>query len=214
MQPVPERRRKPLQRMSEHRKQVFLETMRQTGSFRAASAMASPHCKTTDVHPAPGAASFRDLMKRDPLFADQVREAREHALGRAEALLSERMLEPDTRPIFNRAGELLGVQRDHRNCNTLLLRFLERHDADWAPKKHIDGRMQHEHANVSLGEGGMSYVLQARDILALPEHERAEFMRMLETIEGARGGGVEVVSGGARPKALPAGDEAGGGPRD
>jgi len=91
-------------------------------------------------------------------------------------------------------------------CNALLLRFLERHDAGWAPKKHIDGRMQHEHSGVSLGVGGLSYVLQPRDILALPDHERGEFMRMLEVIESSRAG-AEAPNGQHEPKTLPAGDE-------
>lgn len=171
-------------RLTPERKRIFLDAVRQTGSLRAAAALASPHSDPSTYRP--GYETFRDAARRDPAFAQEIREALNDAMGAAEKLLAERMLTPDTRPIFDKNGNLLGVQTDHRNANQLLLAFLARHDPNsWAPKKHLGGEIAHQHDHRhEFGPGRLS--IHPSDILALPEEDRAAFMRYVEVIEQAR----------------------------
>lgn len=181
---------KSVQRITPARKKVFLETLRQTGSMRAAAAAASPHCakqRASANGSGPGYESFRDAIRKDPEFAEEAKAAMNEALGSAEQVLAKRMLTPDRRPIFDKQGQLLGFQEDTRNANTLLLRFLERHDSGWAPRKHVTGEMQHTHTDASLGDAaGYAYIVRSADVLALPPDERAQLIGLLEKIEAAR----------------------------
>ncbi len=186
-------RPKSQQRVTERRKAAFLEALRQTGSLRWAATLASPHLGSEpreDGH-GRGWEAFRDAMRRDPVFAAQVEEALSAALGTAEKLLAERMLTPDTRPIYDKNGALLGVQTDHRNANALLLRFLERHSPDhWAPKKSLTGTVTHDHTHEhTLGPATPGYTVTASDLLGLPEDKRRLLVALLEDVEDNRDAG-------------------------
>jgi hypothetical protein len=182
--------RRSIQRVDERRKQVFLETLRQTGSLRWAATIASPHLAGDPARDprrggkGHGFESFRDAMRRDPVFAAEVEAALAHALGTAEKLLAERMLTPDTRPIVDKNGNVVAVATDHRNANALLLRFLERHDPGWAPRKNVSGEIAHQHQHThELAAAEPGYTITARDIRALPEDKQRLLLSLLDEIE-------------------------------
>lgn len=209
------------QPVTERRKAAFLEALRQTGSLRWAAAIASPHL---GGEPRPGGKargfeSFRDAMRRDPVFAAEVEEALSVALGTAEKLLAERMLTPDTRPIVDKNGAVVAVATDHRNANTLLLRFLERHSPDhWAPKKQLSGTVTHDHTHQhTLGPATPGYTITADDLLALPDDKRRLLVSILDEVEHNREQPEPVATVPALPAPEPHGadgDEDAGGPRD
>ncbi|MEQ8769224.1 MAG: hypothetical protein RIB60_01810 [Phycisphaerales bacterium] len=160
------------QPMTEDRRRVFLEVLATTGSMQAAAAAASPHCTGRR----PGYETFRDLIRSDPSFAEAVAEARQRALGRVEEEIARRAFAPDERPIFGKDGKLLGVQSDHRNANTLLLRLAERLDPEaWTPKKHLSGTVSHQHEH----SHAVMFALEARHVLLLEPHDQEALMSLL-----------------------------------
>lgn len=194
MSTLEETPRRSIQRIDDRRKAAFLEALRQTGSFRWAATIASPHLhgrERKSGRRGHGYESFRDAMRRDPIFAAAVHEAQSYALGRAEQILAERMLTPDTRPIIDKNGVVVAVATDHRNANTLLLRFLERHDGGWAQKKHVAGEVahQHQHQHVhTLSPGEPGFTVTASDIRALPEERQRLLLSLLDEVDEAREG--------------------------
>lgn len=156
------------------RQDVFLDVLRQTGSISGAAAAATPHGEGDR----PGYRSFLDLMKRDPEFAREVEEAKNHALGRVEQEISRRAFTPDERPIFAKDGTLLGVHRDHRNANQMLLRLAERLSDDWSPKKHVTGEVEHKHLHAHA-----VFQLELEHLELLHPDERERFVSLLSLIE-------------------------------
>ena len=160
------------QPMTEDRRRVFLEALATTGSMQAAAAAASPHCTGRR----PGYETFRDLIRSDPAFAEAVAEAKQRALGRVEEEIARRAFKPDERPIFGKDGALLGVQTDHRNANTLLLRLAERLDPEaWTPKKHLSGTVSHQHDH----SHAVMFALEARHVLLLDANDQEALMSLL-----------------------------------
>lgn len=89
-------------RIGPARRRAFLRALAETGSFVAAARAASPHCK----HPLGPASSFRQLMKRSPEFADQVRAAEDEATAKLEKIEMERACLGVERPVvFSRGPE-------------------------------------------------------------------------------------------------------------
>lgn len=222
MSTLEETPRRSIQRIDDRRKAAFLEALRQTGSFRWAATIASPHLHGRERRSGRrghGYESFRDAMRRDPIFAAAVEEAQSFALGRAEQILAERMLTPDTRPIIDKNGVVVAVATDHRNANTLLLRFLERHSPDhWAPKKQLSGTVAHDHTHQhTLGPTTPGYTVTADDLLALPDDKRRLLVSILDEVEQNREQQEPVAALPALPAAQPplaVRDEEAGGPRD
>src|SRR5262245_28853082 len=107
------RRQAPI---TEARKQAFLDALRRTGSMRYSASYASPHLGDDDRtdRMGRGAESFRDLMKRDPMFAAAVQEAVDAYIGDIENLLQERLRTPNRRPIFDKNGVQIGVEENMR----------------------------------------------------------------------------------------------------
>jgi len=160
------------QPVSDDRRRVFLEALATTGSMQAAAAAASPHCSGRR----PGYESFRDLIRTDAAFAEAVAEAKQRALGRVEEEIARRAFKPDERPIFGKDGSLLGVQTDHRNANTLLLRLAERLDPEaWTPKKHLSGTVSHQHDH----SHAVMFALEARHVLLLEPTDQEALMSLL-----------------------------------
>jgi hypothetical protein len=188
--------------VTEERKKLFLATLAQTGSWRAAAAAASGHL-IRDGHPGSrlGVGAFANLAKRDPAFAEQVREALDAAIANVEHALYDRINLPNRRPIFDKQGNLLGHDENWRDANMLGLRFLERHDQNWVQKKQIDGTQHVVHSEAGVGSGA-AYVLKPADIMLLPPEKRAALIALLEDVEQARDEQEADAPADARP-ALP-----------
>ncbi len=121
----------------------------------------------------PGYASFRDLIRKDPEFAQQVADARQHALGLVERTIAERALTPERRPIFVK-GEVVDWVEDRRSSDKLLLAVARRLDPGaWSEKSElkVDGRVRHEHAHM--------FVLEARHVMLLDDGDRETLVALL-----------------------------------
>ena len=184
--------RRPMQRVTAERKRVFLKVLAETGSRSAAAAAASPHLDGGDGD-RPGYESFRDLWKRDPAFALEVRRAETQALGRVESEIARRAFSPDTRPIFDRQGNKIGEQIDSRPANVLLLRLAERMaPRTWVQQKlhQIEGKIAHDHQHsVAVA------TLEPSDVLLLEPAEQDELLRLVGKI-------AELKSGTDKPKGV------------
>ncbi len=184
--------RRGCQRMTKERREIFLRVLAETGSRSAAAAAASPHLDGGDGD-RPGYESFRDLWKRDPEFALEVQRAESTALGRVESEIAKRAFTLDERPIFDRAGNKIGVQTDSRPANQMLLRLAERlAPQTWQQRKHheIDGKIAHAHQqSVSVA------TLEPTDVLLLEPDEQNELLRLVGKI-------AELKTGSDKPKGV------------
>ena len=171
--------RRGCQRITEERRQVFIRVLAETGSRSAAAAAASPHLDGGDGS-RPGYESFRDLWKRDPKFALEVQRAETLALGRVESEIARRAFQLDERPIFGKDGKLLGVQKDSRPANQMLLRLAERLAPQvWQQRKRheVDGKIAHDHQHsVAVAK------LEPADVLLLAPDEQTTLLALIEKI--------------------------------
>ena len=159
-------------RLDERRREVFLETLRRTGSVSAASAAATPHSDGGKENRA-GYRTFLDEIKRRPEFAQQVEEAKQHALGLVEETIARRAMTPEKTPIFQK-GELVGYRESYRDANQLLLRLAERLSPEaWASKKHIKGEVEHRHEH---RVGIVMFRVEAEDVMLLDDESERELL--------------------------------------
>jgi hypothetical protein len=204
------------------RAQVFLDALHKTGSYHAAAAIASPHLVRRGSKHC-GVGTFREYARRNPEFAIAVEAAMGDVRGRMEALVLERAMNPDERPIFHpKTGELLGVAKDSRPANQMLSLWLSSHDpSKWAPKQHVKNDVTVTNTNGDLTSGA-NYVIKADDILLLDDTEREQLIGLLEKIESDRDADAAALpeprrpynnqGWGPQPAALPQGQEDGDGP--
>jgi hypothetical protein len=168
------------------RAQIFLETLKKTGSYYGAAAAASPHLvRRGSQHCSVGA--FREYARRNPEFAQEVEAAMGEVRGRMEALVLERALNPDERPIFHpKTGNLLGIAKDSRPANQMLSLWLASHDpGKWAPKTHVKSDVTVTNTNSDLTSGA-HYIIKSDEILLLDDSERVQLIALLEKIEHGR----------------------------
>lgn len=168
------------------RAQAFVEALRLTGSYNAAAAAASPHLVRRGSKQC-SVGKFREYAKRNPEFAAEVEAAMESVRGRMEALVLERAMTPDEKPIFNqRTGELLGVAKDSRPANQMLALWLSSHDPNrWAPKQHVKSDVTVTNADADLTSGA-NYLIKPNDILLLDDADRQALVDLLTKIEERR----------------------------
>ncbi len=142
----------------------------------AAANAASPHAEAKDGRG--GYSTFRDLVRRDPIFAEEAAAARDQALGKVEQEIVKRAFTPDERPIFGKDGKLLGVHTDHRNSNAMLLALARRLSPEAWSERHqlqVDGRVIHQH------QGGGTE-LRSEHIELLSEPEQAVLLALIGKI--------------------------------
>lgn len=166
--------------ISEERKRVFLESLRETGSIHRAAAAATPHGTSKTE---PGRSAFRELRQRDPDFELQVQEAIQDFLGKAEALVAERAFAPEVRRHYDRQGNLVGEDESYREANRLLTRVLAKHDPSWRESKNIDSTLQ-----VSGGVSHDHLQLKMADLIHLSKPEQQQLLGLLEKVHAARNG--------------------------
>jgi hypothetical protein len=167
------------------RAEAFLIALRETGSYSAAAAAASPHLAAKGSKSC-SIGAFREYARRNPQFAENVEAAMTEVKGRMEALVLERAMTPDERPIFGKNGALLGVQKDSRPANQMLALWLASHDpGKWAAKQSIKSEVTVNNADGSL-TGGQAYIVKPADVLLLDEADRVKLIDLLSKLEDRR----------------------------
>jgi hypothetical protein len=167
------------------RAEAFLIALRQTGSYSAAAAAASPHLAAKGSKSC-GVGAFREYARRNPQFAEDVEAAMTAVKGEMEALVLERARTPDERPIFGKNGALLGVQKDSRPANQMLALWLSSHDpAKWAAKLSTKTEVTVTNTDGSLTSGA-AFIVKPADVLLLDEADRATLIDLLSKLEDRR----------------------------
>ena len=165
-------------KITEERKAVYLETLREVGSHREACRAASPHLDSSERV---GEGSFRRLRQYDPAFEMECVEALNDFLGKAEALVAERAFAPEVRRHYDRNGNLLGEDVSFRESNRLLTRLLAKHDPSWQESRKVDSTLQ-----ISGGVTHEHLQLKMQDLSLLEPTEQTQLLQLLEKIQDAR----------------------------
>ncbi len=164
--------------ITEKRKALFLKALRETGSARYAASVATPWAKASDG--AGGYTSFRDLRRRDPIFASQWAECAAAWFGDVEAELARRVMTPHKRPIVSN-GKVVTYENVPADPK-LLMFILERRDSDtWGRKVEVSGEVQHTHRHAHVG-----VELSASDLYLLTESRRAQLLDILGELAEAK----------------------------
>lgn len=184
--------------ISDERKAIYLKVLRETGSTQAAAAAATPH-SDGGKGGRPGYESFRDEIRRDPEFAQQVQAAKDEAIGRVEAEIAKRAFSPTKRPIVQN-GEIVAEEVSYRDANHLLLRLAARLNPDaWAERRKLDGTVTHHHDHEVRG---LVITLKPEHLLMLPTEMRGPFIDALELID-AKVNGKETTDVRRLPESTP-----------
>jgi hypothetical protein len=160
----------------------------------------SKHLGPPDAsNPNRGSEAFRALEKRDPAFAAAVLEAVNEAVGALEAEVQRRAFLPDERPVIDKTGRIVGVDRNWRSANSLALAILARHKPEWIQKRQQDSNVTIQHSEEYSAEPTIK--LTAADLRALPDDKCAQLWALLDEIQANRA--LEATESPA-PAALPA----------
>lgn len=160
-----------------HRRKVFLDALRKTGSSYHAASVATPWASDS---PGGGYTGFRDLRKRDPIFASEWAEAEAAFIGDVEAELARRVMTPHKRPIVSN-GQVI-THEEVPADGKLLMFLLERRDhTKWGKKVEVSGEVQHTHRHAHVG-----VTLAADDLYLLGESRRAQLLDILGELAEAK----------------------------
>lgn len=180
-EPPPPDRRRPL---SEREFNVACEVYARTGS--KAAAILSIAGGATDSEGRPSRRrTLEQALATNPAWASRWDEARTLALGLVEAEIAKAALTVDERPIFDKSGKLLGVQKDSRPRNDMLKFLARKLDPDaWSEKRQLQmsGTVEHKHGPAD----GFGVLVAAEDVLHLDGPDREEFIRLLTLIRNRR----------------------------
>jgi hypothetical protein len=180
-QPPPPDRRRPL---SEREFNLACEVYARTGS--KAAAILSIAGGATDSAGRPSRRrTLEEALRANPEWAQRWEEARTLALGLVEAEIAKAALTVDERPIFDKSGKLLGVQKDSRPRNDMLKFLARKLDPDaWSEKRQLQmsGTVEHKHGPAD----GFGVLVAAEDVLLLEGEDRTTFIRLLALIRDRR----------------------------
>lgn len=169
--------------LTEREFNVACEVYAKTGSKNAAILAISRGAKDGEGRPS-RRRTLEDALRLNPLWAQRWADAREEALGLVEAEIAKAALTVDTRPIFDKAGRLLGVQQDSRPRNDMLKFLARKLSPEWRDTRQlqIEGSIDH---NVQR-QDGFGVFVSAADVLSLEGADRAEFVRLISLIRDRR----------------------------
>ena len=163
----------------------FVEGLILHGTFDSAARHARPHLAARGSKRC-SLAAFREHARRNPDFAAKCEEALSDFKGEMEALAVQRAKTVDTRPHYDKNGNLLGIEENRRNANDMLKVVLARIDPSaWAPKRNVtvDATVTHNEAKLT---GGAAYIVKPDDMLLLDATEQRTLIDLLSKIEDAR----------------------------
>lgn len=170
--------------LTEREFNVACEVYARTGSKAAAILAISGGATDGNGRPS-RRRTLDDALRSNPEWAQRWADAKHDALGLVEAEIAKAALTVDERPIFDKNGRLLGVQRDSRPRNDMLKFLARKLDPDaWSEKRHLQmsGTVEHRHSPAD----GFGVLIAAEDVLLLEGEDRAEFIRLLSRIRDAK----------------------------
>lgn len=180
-QPPPPDRRRPL---TEREFNLACEVYAKTGS-KAAAILAIAGGATDSAGRPSRRRTLEEALKANPEWAARWEEARTLALGEVERAIAEAAFTVDERPIFDKSGRLLGVQRDSRPRNDMLKFLARKLDPDsWSEKRQLQmsGTVEHKHGPSE----GFGLYLTPHDVLLLEGEDRAKFLELITIIRNRR----------------------------
>jgi hypothetical protein len=177
--------------VSEERQDAYIRTLERTGSHFEASRVATPHAnpmkpRADGVENSPsGYQTFLKLRKESPAFAARCEEALSRAIGRAEAMLKDRMELPTERATLDKSGTIVHISKDFKNADALLRTFLARHRPEWvdSQKRSVEATITHVG---SESVGCATYTIRADDLDLLATEDARTLMELLSKLEDAR----------------------------
>lgn len=185
--------------MDTSRRMAFLRALRDSGgSFAAACRASAPHLEDTARNP-PAYTSWRNLIKRDPEFAEQVEEVMQEIRDDIEEELhrrsvkgvptgvyqkAQRVFEPklddNGQPILDDKGQPIMVAASvTRYSDALLLRRA----AALMPEKYSEKReININHVTNTKGQ----WTITTDDLVALNEVEEKQLLDIMKKVRGYR----------------------------
>jgi hypothetical protein len=169
--------------LTEREFNVACEVYANTGSKHAAILSISGGAKDSEGRPS-RRRTLEQALATNPEWAARWEEARTLALGRVEEAIAAAAFRIDTRPIFGKSGQLLGVQQDSRPSNDMLKFLARKLSPEWRDKRElqIEGSVEHKVAP----SDGFGLYLTPSDVLYLEGEDRAKFIELLTLIRNRR----------------------------
>jgi hypothetical protein len=121
-------------------------------------------------------------MERDPEKKKQFDEALDFGVARLEQLAHERCFQPDVRPIFDKNGNLLDVEKRYDASNRMILRNLTKRDREWSERKDVSGQVNVSHT-IAPARG---FTFTQNDIAMLTSDEADTLWALMEKCEAER----------------------------
>lgn len=185
--------------LTEREFSIACEVLARTGSKAAAILSISGGTKDSEGRPS-RRRTLEQALQLNPEWAQRWEDAKHAALGAVEAAIADAAFTVDTRPIFDKAGNLLGVQQDSRPRNDMLKFLARKLDPEaWSEKRHlqVNGSVEHRHARAEFG-----VVLRPEDVLLLPPDKRELFIELISEIRTRKESPRELID--SEPATRPA----------
>jgi hypothetical protein len=176
-------------KLTEARKKVFINVLRETGSTGAAAKAATPWSKASQG----GLSTFLDEKRRNPTFAAEWQRAEEDFLGEVEAEIRRRAMEPPIKPVFSR-GVKVGEFEDRHSSDRMLLRLASKLDPVWRERS-----VHHQQVEVR----GAVLSISPSDVLLLSEPQQQTLLDLLQVIAHKKGDTPPHEEPGGGPGPMP-----------
>lgn len=173
------------------------EVLARTGSKAAAILALSAGAKDSEGRPS-RRRTLEQALATNPEWAQRWEDAKFAALGFIEGEIAKAAVTVDERPIFDKSGALIGVQKDSRPRNDMLKFLARKLDPDaWSEKRQLQmsGTVEHRHTPA----GGFGVSLSPHDVLLLPPEKRMLFVELLSEIRTRKESQHELIDQPARP---------------
>jgi hypothetical protein len=160
------------------------EVLEKTGSESAALLVFSRGAVDADNRPS-RRTTFKNTLRRNPAWQARWDDAKSAALAWVEQSIADACRNPDRKPIFDKAGRLLGYAEDSCNKNWMLMNMARRLDpAAWSERRRleVDGQVDVKHSAVRPSD----YTLSAEDVFRLSPADQQALFALLQKVEEGR----------------------------
>jgi hypothetical protein len=189
--------------IDEKRWAKFIEIVKETGLPRYAAKVASPHLRNAhERYPAAaGWGSFKQHIHDHPERRIEYENALDEGIAVLEKLARERCTVPDSRPILDRLGQIVGHDLRWDAANRMILRTLAHADPAWSDRREVNvsGKVEH---TLSLKDQQNSFPVFTADLGRLSPEDADMFFALTDKMQTLR----EDAEQAEKMKALPGSD--------